>query len=290
MKTAPPHTGHPTWDGPEHRYFVLRTGDGSPTVAHARPGASVPGEPMHSSMGAWAETDYVYGHALRFALERGWPRRLLVVGLGLGYVEARAAAIWAADTGGTPPRGTGAHPRGATDTCILSFESDLFLREALPRWLADPTHTRVPEALRATYADVFAREGAAAAGQLRAFLASGAWRLVDALHERALTAETQHSVAFGAAAAGDPADTQQKVAFTVIAFDAYSGNTSPDLWDEAFLGRFLDRFAAPECVLATYAFKGALRRALESRGFTVERRPGFGAKRECTLAWRVGGA
>src|SRR5688572_16888444 len=77
------------------------------------------GETMHSLDGALGETDYIYGEAVRRALEQDWLPSFLIVGLGLGYVEWVTIAICA--------------ERGIEPN-ILSFESDEFLRNAFGKF------------------------------------------------------------------------------------------------------------------------------------------------------------
>ena len=74
-------------------YAFEATEDGSQTLRLGLgEGAS---EAMHSLRGAFSETDYIYGEALRAALTRGWPLNVLSMGLGLGYVELLSAALFA---------------------------------------------------------------------------------------------------------------------------------------------------------------------------------------------------
>ncbi len=65
----------------------VKTGDGSPTLKPRAVGS----EWMHSKAGAWSETEYVYGHLLDKALPSSTrSMRILVMGLGLGYIELLA--------------------------------------------------------------------------------------------------------------------------------------------------------------------------------------------------------
>jgi tRNA 5-methylaminomethyl-2-thiouridine biosynthesis bifunctional protein len=61
--------------------------------------------------------------------------------------------------------------------------------------------------------------------------------------------------------------------------DGFAPAKNPDMWTTA-LFRELARLAAPGATLATYTVAGGVRRALASAGFRVEKRPGFGHKRE----------
>ena len=64
--------------------------------------------------------------------------------------------------------------------------------------------------------------------------------------------------------------------------DGFSPAKNPELW-EAGLLRAVGAHTAPGGTFATYSAAGAVRRALEAAGFTVERRPGFGRKRHMSL-------
>jgi tRNA 5-methylaminomethyl-2-thiouridine biosynthesis bifunctional protein len=61
--------------------------------------------------------------------------------------------------------------------------------------------------------------------------------------------------------------------------DGFSPARNPDMWS-ADLMRLVAARSAPGARLATYSVAGDVRRALEAAGFAVEKKPGFGAKRE----------
>ena len=60
--------------------------------------------------------------------------------------------------------------------------------------------------------------------------------------------------------------------------DGFAPARNPELWQPGLL-RAVARHTAPGGSFATYSAAGEVRRALESAGFTCERRPGFGRKR-----------
>lgn len=62
--------------------------------------------------------------------------------------------------------------------------------------------------------------------------------------------------------------------------DGFAPARNPAMWQPAVLDE-VARLAAPGCRLATFTSAGAVRRGLEQRGFAMQRRPGFGSKREC---------
>ncbi len=72
----------------------------------------------------------------------------------------------------------------------------------------------------------------------------------------------------------------------LILFDAFSAKSSPELWTEDFLVQMLTEGTQQACVFVSYAATGNLNRALRKSGFEQEDFPGWGGKRESTLALR----
>ncbi len=63
--------------------------------------------------------------------------------------------------------------------------------------------------------------------------------------------------------------------------DGFSPAKNPELWSAPLMGQVAAHTAAGG-TFATYTAAGHVRRALSAAGFTVQRRPGFGAKRHMT--------
>lgn len=61
--------------------------------------------------------------------------------------------------------------------------------------------------------------------------------------------------------------------------DGFSPSLNPQMWTDEVLGLIAAR-SAPGARAATFTVAGQVRRGLAQAGFTVERRPGFGQKRE----------
>lgn len=61
--------------------------------------------------------------------------------------------------------------------------------------------------------------------------------------------------------------------------DGFSPAKNPDMWSDAVMAD-IARLSAPGARLATFTVAGAVRRALSAAGFAVERKPGFGRKRQ----------
>ncbi|MBE6311981.1 MAG: SAM-dependent methyltransferase [Bacteroidales bacterium] len=71
--------------------------------------------------------------------------------------------------------------------------------------------------------------------------------------------------------------------YDVIYFDAFSPEKQPEMWSEEIFEK-LYLATSPEGVLTTYCAKGAVRRAMQKAGYTVERLPGPIGKREILRA------
>ena len=67
--------------------------------------------------------------------------------------------------------------------------------------------------------------------------------------------------------------------YDVIYFDAFSPEKQPEMWSEQCFGKLYNH-CNENAVLTTYCAKGAVRRAMQSAGFIVERLPGPPGKRE----------
>lgn len=73
--------------------------------------------------------------------------------------------------------------------------------------------------------------------------------------------------------------------FDLIYFDAFGPRVQPHLWEVEIFQKMYDQLN-PNGILVTYCAKGAVRRAMQSVGFEVERLPGPPGKREMLRATR----
>jgi tRNA 5-methylaminomethyl-2-thiouridine biosynthesis bifunctional protein len=71
--------------------------------------------------------------------------------------------------------------------------------------------------------------------------------------------------------------------FDAFYLDGFAPKVNPELWDPWLL-RGLARLAAPDATAATWSVAHPVREGLMAAGFAVERAPGFGAKRDMTVA------
>jgi tRNA 5-methylaminomethyl-2-thiouridine biosynthesis bifunctional protein len=77
--------------------------------------------------------------------------------------------------------------------------------------------------------------------------------------------------------------------FDAWILDGFAPARNPAMWSEGVL-RNIARLSAPDARAATFTVAGDVRRGLEAAGFAVEKKPGFGAKRERLEARRAGAA
>jgi len=68
-----------------------------------------------------------------------------------------------------------------------------------------------------------------------------------------------------------------------IYLDGFAPAKNPQMWTHQVM-RALSRLAAAEATVATWSVAADVRHALEATGFEVEKRPGFGGKREMLVA------
>lgn len=67
--------------------------------------------------------------------------------------------------------------------------------------------------------------------------------------------------------------------FDLIYFDAFSPEKQPEMWEQKQFEKLFNA-CHPGAIIVTYCAKGAVRRNMQSAGFTVERIPGPPGKRE----------
>ncbi len=74
-----------------------------------------------------------------------------------------------------------------------------------------------------------------------------------------------------------------RLAADAIYLDGFAPAKNPDMWSPQLL-RALSRLAAPGATAATWSVAASVRSALETTGFAVEKRAGFGHKKEMLVA------
>lgn len=248
------------------RWRLVLTQDGSPSFCLAQ-SQSVPtqsdhfspdkAELMHHRGGAFGETMYIYQPPVEGAFQKYEKPHILSLGLGLGYNEFLTAA-------------QAIKAQKQDHFLLTSFESEDDLSEGFFNFIQNPATTSHSES-GAIYQNILSRFSGEGSEQssvnpkaikdclMRAWQ-QGRWVLKKALRS--------------------PEDLPHGI--HVFLWDAFSQKTSPDLWQQSFLENSLDRADPKGAWLSTYACNGALKRALKAKQFSVEVRPGFQGKRECT--------
>jgi hypothetical protein len=242
------------------KFTFLQTRDLSPSLRIGEGDTS--SEAMHSPRGAFSETVYIYGAAIEMALEKKFRPRVLSLGLGIGYNELLATALFLKHA----PSSSGL----LNEVGGESFELLPELRQWFVNWIQK--EGEVPLEFTSTYNTILsltAAETGIAADEITdlfcTMLQEERW-----LVSGALDTQTEFLEQFGA-----------------ICFDPFSSKSSPELWNEEFLTKFFNQAAAPGCVVSTYACTGALKRALRATGFELNIRHGFATKRDSTFACRT---
>lgn len=259
-------------------YEFIVTGDGSPSIRMSN--AKWRPEAMHHCDGAFSESVYIYHSVLTDALAQGAAPRILSIGLGCGYNEIITAAHFlAAQTSAIP----------IENLYIESFEGDKNLRENFILWLSgdlaggsnsvtgidqstQQLTSDLTQALAKTYNQVLEIASLhfdLSKDDLYRFLQK-IYRDKQFVIRDWLEPQTRFQNRFG-----------------VIYFDAFSNQSTPEVWGEDFLVNFLDQVSDTICGFATYAATGALNRALKKTGFTRLAQPGFSGKRESTKAIKI---
>ncbi len=208
------------------------------------------GEKMHSLEGALSETLYIYAPCVEQSLKAHKPA-LLSMGLGLGYNEILTSALAL---------------KTQRKTILYSYEIVPELRNSFTHWLTDQVSelSVCYDQILTLIAKYFEWHPLKIKSHLRELFEAENFRVFS---------EVEPKNSYGHK-------------FNGIMYDAFSSKSSPALWEEDFLNQFIDEYCDLDfCTLSTYAATGALKRALLSHGFTLEKKKGFGMKRESTFAY-----
>jgi tRNA U34 5-methylaminomethyl-2-thiouridine-forming methyltransferase MnmC len=247
--------------------ILLRTADGSHSLRYCTDPGKQWTEPMHSSKGAWSETLHVYEPALVHALARTkacTPFAIASIGLGLGYNELLAAAISLQQR------------RRPEDVLIYSFESEPALRHAFEARFQLGKSMALPQALNAAYDEILHR--------ISVHTAISEADLLAYVHSLFALKNFQLLGAIDTSALRNLSLTEERCG--CILFDAFSPESSPDLWDEELLTQMVTSLCARTCIFASYASRTGLKKILRAQGFKLEKVGGFAGKRERTFASR----
>lgn len=215
------------------------------------------GDVYATRSGAWGQAEAVFidGAGLPQRWQQNACVRVLETGFGLGV---SFLATWAS-----------LHmSAGAARLHYVSLEKHPFTRDDLRAALALSIGSAPP----------------AMATQLHALaerLLSQWPPLIAGFHTLELDAQVTLTLAFG-----DIADLLPRIAgrFDAIFLDGFAPDRNPQMWSPQVMSQ-LASLAAPGARLSSWCVAGAVRRALADAGFAVEKRPGFGGKRDCLAAF-----
>lgn len=238
-------------------FKVELTADQSPTLRllQSQNEQHLDGESMHHSGGAWSETLQIYGRAIDDVYQKSYKKpemiQFVVVGLGLGYIELLIAQL------------AEKHHYPTELIQIMSFESVPELRDYFIAWLNQES---LPFPVASIYDQVASFVGEQSRVQLNRIFKKGNFKIQGALSSEQLQ------------------QLKSQICFSGLFYDAFSSKTNPELWEEDFLKSFIALHHPHFSVLATYASKGTLKRALKFHHFLNHEEKGFQGKRNSTYA------
>jgi tRNA 5-methylaminomethyl-2-thiouridine biosynthesis bifunctional protein len=177
--------------------------------------------------------------------------------------------------------------------CELGFGAGVNVLAVWRAW----RRTRLPHAqLHISSIEAFPLEGEDAARALTQFpeVADLAAKLVECWPVRAYAPQRLRFAEDGVSLTLHTGDAETILAgldgqFDAWFLDGFAPTRNPGMWSEGVF-RNMARLSTPGARAATFTVAGDVRRGLESAGFAVEKKPGFGAKRERLEAWRASAA
>ncbi len=236
------------------------------------------GDVYASRAGAWGQARAVFidGCGLPAQWEQGACVRLLETGFGLGV---NFLATWAALESGDD----GVH----RELIEAGIDKDCHGSARL-QYLAIEKHPFTRNELR----DALALSIAAAPAAIRSQLERLAARLlaqwppmIPGFHALELDERVSLTLVFDDIESALP---QVAGRFDAIFLDGFAPDRNPVMWSAPVLAQ-VAALAAPGARLSSWCVAGAVRRALADAGFQVQKRPGYGGKRDCLSAhWPKG--
>lgn len=217
-------------------------------------------ELMHSTGGAFSETIYVYSPVVEFIINHKLDPIFISIGLGVGYIEIMIVAFLMAKS---------PHLLKSNLFCIQSFESEnIFIKFFKGYFLEE----NVPDSFRICYdkmLDLNSKHFLVAKEALKSEIRKIILNSKIIFHKEFLE------------------DSKMKYPAHGIFFDAFSAQSSPDLWEDRVLKNvFHGQNCSPIASFATYASRTILKRILKENCFILKKKKGFLGKRECILAER----
>ncbi|WP_186645227.1 MnmC family methyltransferase [Fluviispira vulneris] len=218
-------------------------------------------ELMHSQSGSFSETIYVYLPVVDFVIKNNLDPVFLSIGLGVGYIEIMLFAYLL---------NKNISDEYLSKLFIFSFEKEEKLIQFFTAFFLDKS---LPKSFHACYSSILQLNSeyfSVDKNELKLFIREFILKNNFVINNK-FTSETQLT---------KPASG--------IFFDAFSANSSPDLWHESYIDNILSQEnCASSSAFATYASKSMLKRKLKENHFNLLKKKGFAGKRECVFASRM---
>ncbi|BBH53511.1 MnmC family methyltransferase [Fluviispira sanaruensis] len=218
-------------------------------------------EMMHSQSGSFSETNYVYLPVVDFVIKNRIEPVFLSIGLGVGYIEIMLFAYLL---------NKNISDDYLSQLFIFSFEKEEKLIQFFTAFLLDQP---LPVSFQACYSSILQLNSeyfSVDKMELKLFIKDFILKNKFVIYNK-FTNETQLT---------KPANG--------IFFDAFSANSSPDLWNELYIDNILSpKNCSSSSSFATYASKNMLKRKLKENNFNLLKKKGFAGKRECIFAYRI---
>lgn len=244
------------WQNERVSYSFFKTRDASTSISIQDPNSTFTTELMHSVQGAFTETVYLYEPVVEYALQNNLKLEFLSIGLGAGYIEVMVCAYILKHA-----------PQLLSQIKIYSFEKEPELRDFFCAYFFDK---EIPTHFHACYNDVL-QLNAKNYGLDTTVLKK---HVQELLENKNIQMEPDFSLS-----------TPLPTPVSGVFFDAFSANTSPELWTDALLEHVF-RLCAPTASFATYAARASLKNKMKEHHFVFHKKIGFGGKKESTFGKR----
>ena len=236
-------------------YLFYKTKDESVSVSLKSETVST--ELMHSVDGAFSETVYLYQDIIQYALKTCNSERkfnFLSLGLGLGYVEIMVCAYFLK------------HCPNENFT-VFSYEENEDLRNFFYKFIFEE---QIPAPFQQCYESILQNFSQLYSLEIN--------QLKNELKRRISQSQILLEGSFSL-------ETKINEPIHGLFFDAFSINTSPDLWEDSLLHHILG-FCDEYTSFATYAARTHLKRVLLEHRYQLAKKKGYGGKKESTFAFR----
>lgn len=213
---------------------------------------------MHSAQGAFAETLYVYEPVVKWVTDNKLEPSFLVIGLGLGYLEILIVAYYLKYDPQKLTEPSFLIQSFESETKLIAYFKHYFLKQDIPFLFLD-CYKNILEKISHYYNLSFTQ-------------------LFNTVEALILKEKIVFSNSF-------TVSTNLIKPVSGIFFDAFSSQSSPELWEICLLQNiFKKENVLPYCCFATYASRGLLKKQLKVHSFKVKIRKGFMGKRECLFS------